>query len=575
MCGIIGIVGRKDFTNNDILKILKRLEYRGYDSYGFVTDSGLIKKQIGEISFVEGKDSGRFRIAIAHTRWATHGGVAEENAHPHSDCSNNIFIVHNGIIENYIELKNELESKGHEFTSETDSEVIAHYFEEKLKKQTMEKSIADFFRDAEGTFAVLLFMLGSDKIYAFRRDSPLVLGLIGDGYVLASDIYAFADKTDRAIFFDDNEFAVISTGGYEFFNARGKKTRKKTQKFEWFKDEHKKSFDHFMLKEIYDEPAAVERLLNSLSTTQKDKFVVLNKAIKKHRKIVFIASGTSYHASLIGVYFLQKAGIDAYTIIASEFRDYAKINSRTLVVAVSQSGETMDVIDALKHAKEKHAKIASIVNTPYSTIQRMSDLSIEILAGQEVCVAATKTFVNQVVLFLEIAKEFGYRNGTEKMPNAIRKLLDMEIRIKKLAKNLKDARDIYIIGRGISYPVAREIALKLKEISYIHAEGMMGGELKHGTLALIEKNTPVISLMNGRTDIISNTKEVEARGARVIAFTSHGTEYGDFIEIDAEDDGSFAVLSAIAGQLLTYHIARERGLAIDKPRNLAKSVTVK
>lgn len=575
MCGIIGIAGKNEFSVNDMLKTLKRLEYRGYDSYGFVTDNGFLMKKIGEISFVQGEENSKFRMAIAHTRWATHGGIAEENAHPHTDCQGKIFIVHNGIIENYIDIKNSLEKNGHEFVSQTDSEVIAHYFEDKLKSKSMEDSIQDFFSDAEGTFAVLIYQEGSDRIYAFKRDSPLVLGIAKGMLVLASDIYAFADRTDRAIFFDDNEFAYISENDYKFFDRKGKKITKHIEKFQWFEEKKKKCFDHFMLKEIHDEPEAVERLLGSLKNSQKEKFIEMKKLIKKYKRIVFVASGTSYHATLLGVYFLKKTGIESQTIIASEFRGFANINRNTLVIAISQSGETMDVIDALKHAKEKGAAIASIVNVPYSTIQRMSDISIEILAGQEICVAATKTFVNQAFFLLALAKEFGYEVDMKKISESLKKIIAFENRIKNLAKSLKNTKDIYIIGRGLSYPVAREIALKLKEISYIHAEGMMGGELKHGTLALIEKGTPVISLINGNIEIISNTKEVQARGGRVIAFSSQKTEYNDYIEIESENEGGFAILSAVAGQLLTYHIARERGLAIDKPRNLAKSVTVK
>jgi glucosamine--fructose-6-phosphate aminotransferase (isomerizing) len=331
-----------------------------------------------------------------------------------------------------------------------------------------------------------------------------------------------------------------------------------------------------MLKEIEEEPVVAERLLKSIAATQNSKLEKLKEMMQQSKKIIFVAAGTSYHASLLGVYFLHKIGLEAQTLIASEFRDFANIDKDTLVIAITQSGETMDVIDAIKYAKQHGAKIASIVNVPYSTVQRMSDLSIEILAGQEVCVAATKSFVNQVVLLLYLAKEFGLDVRLDKISEEIREVLKNDDKIRSLAKHLKDKRDIYIIGRGLSYPVAREMALKLKEISYIHAEGMMAGELKHGTLALIEKGTPVISLINGSSEILSNIKEVGARGGHIIAITSNGNiEYKDKIEIHTEHDGSFSILATIVGQLLTYYIARERGLAIDKPRNLAKCVTVK
>lgn len=579
MCGIIGIASEKEMNTEDLLKSLKRLEYRGYDSFGFATDSGFLFRKIGEIAFAEGKtykNNNNFNIAIAHTRWSTHGGVAEENAHPHFDCSKNLFIVHNGIIENYSELKKGLEAKGHKFSSETDSEVIAHYFEEKVKcGGNIESIVPQFFSDAIGTYAVLILKKHDNKIYAFKKDSPLVLGLMDGKNIVASDIFAFSDKTNKAIYFDDFEFAVVDNDEYKFFGRDGNEIKKNINEFEWREEEAGRKYEHFMLKEIEEEPVVVERMLRSFKTTQKEKLDKLKQMIKSSKRVVFVASGTSYHASLLGVYFLHKTGLETQTIIASEFRDFANIDKDTLVVAISQSGETMDVIDALKSAKQSGAKIASIVNVPYSTVQRMSDLSIEILAGQEVCVAATKSFVNQVILLLYLAKEFGLDVKIEKISDEIKATLENENKIKELAKKIKDKGDIYIIGRGLSYPVAREIALKLKEISYIHAEGMMGGELKHGTLALIENKTPVISLINGNPHILSNTKEVEARGAHIIAISNNDTNYDEQIQIKTEHDGSFSILATIVGQLLTYHIARERGLAIDKPRHLAKVITVK
>ena len=301
----------------------------------------------------------------------------------------------------------------------------------------------------------------------------------------------------------------------------------------------------------------------------------MKNLIEKSKRIVFVASGTSYHAALLGVQFLNKAGIESHAIIASEFRNFTLLDKNTLAIAISQSGETMDVIEALRGIKEKGVKIASIVNVPYSTIQRMSNVSINIEAGQEICVASTKTFVNQLITLMHIASLFGYKESSQQIPKLIKNIFDQEEKIKSLAKELKNKKDVYVLGRGFSYPVAREIALKLKEISYIHAEGMMAGELKHGTLALIEKDTPVICLIpKSDEDIFSNAKEVEARGARIIAF-SEDDYYKDRIKITAVDKGSFAILSTIAGQLLTYYIAKEKGLPIDKPRNLAKSVTVK
>jgi len=580
MCGIIGLVAAEEMGIAEPLQFLKRLEYRGYDSFGFATNTDFIEKHVGDIGkFDAGADTDvKSRVFVCHTRWATHGGVTESNAHPHLSCDGKIAVVHNGIIENYQELKRELEVKGHKFVSETDSEVIAHFFEDAVKDgKTIESAVPEFMQKAKGTFAVLIIRKGDDRIYAIKRDSPLVLGLLGDGrgFVLASDIYAFSDKTDRAIFFDDDGFAVVEKDSYRFFDSTGNGIEKEVKQFKWtVGTETKEGFQHFMLKEIMEQSETSERLLGSLETIQKDKMIELKQLVSEARKVVFVCAGTSYHASLFGVYFLKNVGIDAQSIVASEFQNYATIDENTLVIAISQSGETMDVIEALKYVREKGSKIVSLVNVPYSSIQRMSDISLEIMAGQEVCVAATKSFTNQVVLLLCLASLFGHEIGIETISQEIGETIKLnEERVKRLAKELSDDRDIYVIGRGISYPAALETALKIKEVSYIHAEGMMGGELKHGTLALVEKGTPVISIIEaGDNDMFSNTKEAESRGARTI-IVSNSTDAD--LKIPTQQKSNFGILVSIVGQMLAYYIALEKSLPIDKIRNLAKSVTVK
>ncbi len=574
MCGIVGITSKNAFSSGELLASLKRLEYRGYDSFGIATDNGNVEKYVGSIDVAKVPEE-KCKAAISHTRWATHGGVTKENAHPHADCTGSLFVVHNGIIENYLELKKQLAEKGHVFRSETDSEVIAHYLEDKLKEKGMEFSIVDFLKDARGTFAVLILQKGSEKIYAIKKDSPLVLGIGSGKNFVASDIYAFSDITQDVIFFEDNEFASITPDEFIFYDRQGDELDKFRMKVVWSGEDKKSDYEHYMIKEIKEQPVSAKRLVDSLETGQKQKVDKLLSLMQRSHKIILVAAGTSYHACLLGVYFLHKAGIDAQTLIASEFRDYANVDKETLVIAVSQSGETMDVIDALKSARLHGPKIASIINVPFSTIQRMSDISLQLETGQEICVASTKTFTNQVLFFLHLASKLGYTADISGLPEKISRLFEHEDKIMQLAKELKDKKDIYIIGRGLSYPVAREIALKLKEISYIHAEGMMGGELKHGTLALVEEGTPVIALINGSTEIISNVKEAEARGARIIAVTNKPGLYEEEIPITAENDAEFAVLATVVGQLLTYYIAKEKGLPIDKPRNLAKSVTVK
>ena len=578
MCGIIGCVGKEKVALL-LLRGIKRLEYRGYDSVGMATlDHGNITvlKDVGTVSDADKKlHFNRLPgvLGIAHTRWATTGKVTKQNAHPHESCDKKIAVVHNGIIENYEELKKGLLKKGHTFLSETDTEVIAHYFEEKLKTKRMKEACVDFMKEIEGTFAILLIKNDENNIYALRRDSPLVLGICEGKTILASDIYAFSDRTKKAIFFDNDEFAVVSKERYEFYDRNGTEVKKKVLEFKWDQEEsEQKQYDHFMMKEIMEQPAVVKRLLTSLKTDQKESFEKLINLIKTSHKIVFVASGTSYHATLLGAYYLHQCDVEAQTLIASEFEHFAAIEEDTLVIALSQSGETMDVIDALKYAQRKGAKIVAVVNVPYSSIQRMADLSINILAGQEVCVAATKSFVNQVTLLLSVAQRFGFEVSLEDLHKKITSIFKKIPVIQKIAHEIAEKHDIYVLGRGLSYPVAREIALKIKEISYIHAEGMMGGELKHGTIALIEEGTPVISLVcNHDAAMLSNTKEVEARGAKVIMI---GTELGDII-LPTNHDGTFGILATVVGQLLAYYIAKEKGLPIDRPRNLAKCVSVR
>jgi glutamine---fructose-6-phosphate transaminase (isomerizing) len=578
MCGIIGIISDKDFSvKNTLLKSLKKLEYRGYDSCGFATIAGDYQKEKGYIKNIIDKcDDEKTLLGISQTRWATHGGVTKVNAHPHFSNDKNIFIVHNGIIENYEDMKKELISKGYKFVSETDSEVIVHFIDEGLKQELTPKEVMKNFIDtARGTFAVLWFEKSKNKLYAMKRDSPLVLGLCKDKLILASDIYAFSNETNEAIFFDDEEFAVLSDHGYEFFDCFGDKIQKEISKFEWTrKEETKEKYDHYMMKEIKEQPEVVERLVNSFDKLQKYQIKEFAKLIQESKRVVFLACGTSYHASLVGSFLLTQLGINANSVIASEFEHFLLVDKDTLVIPISQSGETMDVVTVLKDIKLKKAKIVSIVNVPYSTVQRLSNVSIEILAGQEICVAATKSFTNQLVTLFAIARELGNLGiDLNTIPDKIQKTIDTnEDYIKKLADELYVKNDIFVLGRGMSYPIAREFALKLKEISYVHAEGMMAGELKHGTIALVEDGTPIISLIpNGNLDMISNTKEVEARGARTIIVSNTNGE----IHLPECTDAEFAIYSSLVGHLLSYYIALKRKLPIDKPRNLAKSVTVK
>jgi glucosamine--fructose-6-phosphate aminotransferase (isomerizing) len=578
MCGIVGIIGKEKFSvKDDLIRSLQRLEYRGYDSCGFATFEGLLRKNTGYIeTLADCTDGIETTLGISHTRWATHGGITQINAHPHHNAHSTIFAVHNGIIENFQELRESLQNRGYRFVSETDTEIIPHYFDLHLKSgKDMKEIIKDFMNEIQGTFGVLLFVKGDHHLYAFKKDSPLVLGISGDRFILASDIYAFSEYSNRAIFFEDNEFAIIGKNEYEFFDKDGTPLEKQVMKFAWSKkEETKESFDHYMLKEIKEQPLVSERLIRSFDTIQKEKLATLSSMVKSARRVVFLACGTSYHASLIGCFLLNRLGIEAHTVIASEFESFLLVDKDTLVIAISQSGETMDVVTVIKNVKKTRAQFAAIVNVPYSTVQRLSDLSLEILAGQEICVAATKSFTNQLILLFALAQNLGFKDiDLASLPGKIQRTMELnEEYIKRLAADLHEKEHIFVLGRGISYPQAREIALKLKEIPYIHAEGMMAGELKHGTIALIEDGTPVISLIpNNNPDMISSTKEVEARGARTIIISNTDGE----LKIPPCCDAEFAIYSGIIGHLLSYHIAKLRGCPIDKPRNLAKSVTVK
>ena len=355
----------------------------------------------------------------------------------------------------------------------------------------MPRVLTGLFRRLAGTFAILVTVEGGDAMYALKRDSPLVLGLDEGRTFAASDIYAFSDATDRAVFFDDDEWAVLRPEGFRFFDKAGRPVAKRVRRFAREPEPRRRGgAGHHMLREIREEPEAVERLLFSLAHDQRRAFDELAGLIRRSRKVIFASCGTSYHASLLGSYFLHRAGIECQTLIASEFRHFADVDSNTLVIALSQSGETMDVIDALKYAAGKGGRVAAVVNVPHSTVQRMSRLTLNILAGREICVASTKAFVNQAVLLLVLARKFGFRVDAADIPDKIRAVIRRRASLEAMAREMARSRDLYIIGRGLTYPVARETALKIKETSYIHAEGMMGGELKHGTLALIEDGDP-------------------------------------------------------------------------------------
>ena len=601
MCGIIGYIGERRACEI-IVKGLKRLEYRGYDSAGIVTgdENGLhIRKGAGRIDeLVERLDllSMPGKRGIGHTRWATHGVPNDVNAHPHTDCTGKIALVHNGIIENYEPLRRELLEKGHSFESDTDSEVIAHLIEEELKDaEDFETALRRALLKLKGSFALGVIYAGEpDRLYFVRKESPLVLG-IGEGEnFAASDVPAFLESTNRVVFLDDGEYAVVTRDSWEVKDLKtGRRVEKSVQTIDWSLEMAEKSgYPHFMLKEIYEQPKAIRDAIHGNAELIRD----VAREIAEYEKVYFVAMGTSYHAALVGKYLFQRLAKRVPVVEeASEFRYEFEdlIDENTLVIAITQSGETADTLAAMKLAKRKGAKVLAIVNVVGSMATRIADLTLYTHAGPEIGVAATKTYTTQLVvltlLALELARvlrsaeeEFLDRLEGElmKLPETVSKVLELNEAIRELAETLKESRDVFYIGRGISVPTALEGALKLKEISYIHAEGLSAGELKHGPLALLEKDVPVVAVApTGKTldKLISNIEEAKARGARTIAVgSSEGLKRvaDTLIAVPPVDELLSPIPYIVPLQLMAYHLAVLRGNDPDKPRNLAKSVTV-
>lgn len=584
MCGIFGYIGKNNSAGDLILNGLKSLEYRGYDSWGIAVkknDGSLyIEKHTGKIGEASLPKFSSF-CGIGHTRWATHGGVTDKNAHPHTDCTKKIIVVHNGIVENFETLKKELLKQGHKFTTETDTEIIAHLLEEKLKtEKDTKKLVLKVFKTLNGMNALIVFLPESNEFLAIKNGSPLVFGKNKSDYFLASDASALSNHLDKVHFIEDNELIYISKNNYEIYNNSLKKPQ--FTKLDYKKgDSNLGKFPHFMIKEISEQP----KILSKIPVEQKQNFKQTAKLIKKSFGTYLIGCGTAYYAALSGTYLFSKIAKDHVNCsVGSEFSylvDFLK--KRSLVIALSQSGETIDVISSLKKAKEKKAKTLAITNILGSTLYRMVDYRLLLNAGPEKCVLATKSFTSKIAILLLLAHELAgkYKEGTKDLEKAIKeveKLISQKQSLRKLAEKLKDKKHIYILGRGISYPIALESALKIKEVSYIHAEGFAGGELKHGVIALIEKGTPVI-IYNPEDetyeDTLSSAYEVKARGAHIIGVSSKNNPvFDEFIQVENCNDATI-IPNVVVAQLIGYYLALSCGYDPDKPRNLAKSVTVK
>ena len=578
MCGIVGYIGRKTAAPV-IINGLKKLEYRGYDSFGVATiGSGIeICKHAGRIS--ENAHSALHlngTIGIGHTRWATHGAPNDINAHPHTDCKNRFGIVHNGIIENYADLKRQLIARGHRFLSETDTEVIAHLIEENYKDNLL-SAVQSVVPKLKGSYALLVISPEEQRIVAARNGSPLVIG-IGDGeYFAASDMTPILEHTERAIFLEDGDVASLARTQIEIYNGKDPVDRQ-VELVDWSVEDTKKGgFAHFMLKEIFEQPQAFYDSIRSLDQE------TLPAIAKNLSSVAIVACGSSYHAGLIFKYIMEETcGIPVRVDFASEFRYFPPPVS-CLVIGITQSGETADTLTALKQAKSHNCPTLAITNVLGSSVTRIADTTIFMRAGPEISVAATKSFVAQLAVMMQLVNLTSGIHFTRVLQQAHRAIEDVLMKdLSDAVSTCKKAQSLFYVGRGAFYPVSLEGALKMKEISYIHAEGYAAGELKHGPFALLSKDTPVIAIcMPDDTygTMISNIKEMKARGAPVIALGIEGDgELADIVDIfiPLPKTHRFVQIltSLVVLQLLAYHTAVALGRDVDKPRNLAKSVTV-
>ncbi|MCU0848042.1 MAG: glutamine--fructose-6-phosphate transaminase (isomerizing) [Spirochaetes bacterium] len=607
MCGIIGYIGYKNAADV-VLNGLRRLEYRGYDSAGIALNDGrlYIEKTVGKISslsdLIDVEKLCDYCAGIGHTRWATHGVPSRTNAHPHTDCAGEIAVVHNGIIENYRVLKEALIKEGHRFVSETDTEVVAHLIEYYHGAEPLVDSVIHALARIEGAYGlVVVSSKEPDKIIAAKKGSPLILG-VGDGeMVMASDASAIVEHTRRVIYIEDNEILEIRKDGYKTYDLKKNNIEKKVANIDWdIARIEKGGFEHFMLKEIFEQPETVEnayrgRILLDRGVSRLDGLRLSDDELGDIERIVFLACGTSWHAGLIGEYMIEEyARIPVKVEYASEFR-YRKpvLKKGDLVVTISQSGETADTLAALLEARAKGIEAIGITNVVGSTIARETGRGVYIHAGPEIGVASTKAFTSQITVLalltvlLARRKDMTPEEGRSvledlmRVPEQIRRILQNP-EIKKIAGLYGEKRNFLYLGRGIQFPVALEGALKLKEISYLHAEGYPAAEMKHGPIALIDESMPVVFIAprdEVYSKIISNMEEVKARQGRIIAIATEGDEgirrYADHVIYVPETHRMLSpLLTVIPLQLLAYHIAVLRGCNVDQPRNLAKSVTV-
>jgi glutamine---fructose-6-phosphate transaminase (isomerizing) len=588
VCSIIGYKGNLSAVAPILVESLQKMEYRGYDSVGLATVDGgkiLIRKGIGKVAEVTGNLNLEImpgHMGIGHTRWATHGGILDKNAHPHYACNQNIAIVHNGIIENYKELKEELIQAGHKFQSDTDSEVIAHLLESNYNKQNdIKTAVMETCRRIKGAYSfVAIFECGS--LAGARYDEPLIIGIADDGFFISSDVLGFIRYTDKAIFLDNKDMAIFTGGGLELFDSTGVSVSRQVTKVAWeLGAADKGKYAHHTLKEIHEQNRTIIKALDQEEETLR----LFCDLLSNSKNLYITGSGTSYHSALIAKHILRKyVRLKAETVMSSEFQ-YAleSIDNNSVLLAISQSGETADVLQSVKIAKENGSKILSIVNVSTSSLARMSDCFLNVNCGPEIGVAATKSFTAQLSLIYHIADVLSNNSVGISSDKDLLKALDLVMLVEddiiKVTEHLREVKDIYILGRSLHYPVALEGALKIKELTYIHAEGIAAGELKHGPLALID-TTSVVIIINPHDatfdDILSNAHELKARGATVIAVSDKRNDvYDYYIPIPKVKDSLYPIVEVIPFQMLAYYLALKKNANPDYPRNLAKSVTVR
>ena len=609
MCGIVGYVGHKKAVNV-IINSLKRLEYRGYDSSGIAIcqgDSLYVEKRSGKISVLESAIDydlvGNCTVGMGHTRWATHGEPTDVNSHPHTDCTGDIALIHNGIIENYKELKTVLQGKGHVFKSETDTEVIVHFVEHYHKELPLTDAVVKALKHVEGAYGIVVMSKKEPGLLvAARKGSPLVLGIGDNEMILASDVSAIIEHTREVVYFEDGEIVEIRADSYRTYDLNKNGIHKDVESVDWdIEAINKQGFDHFMLKEIFEQPETVHnafrgRILLDDANVRLDGLRLKDEELDGIERIIFIACGTSWHAGLVAEYLIEEyARIPVEVEYASEFR-YRKpvLKKGDLVITISQSGETADTLAALREAKAKGIKVLGITNVVGSTIARESDGGVYIHAGPEIGVASTKAFTSQITVIILLTILLARRrdmsftessailNDLVKLPGAIETVLKSSEKIREIAQVYCKSSNFLYLGRGVNFPVALEGALKLKEISYIHAEGYPAAEMKHGPIALIDEDMPVVIIAPKDeiySKIVSNMEEVRARKGKIIAIATEGDKdiinYAyHVIYIPEIHRVLMPLLAVIPLQLLSYHVAVLRGCDVDQPRNLAKSVTV-